>query len=201
MEHFIAWFNKTAPTGGASVPALIRAGITHLYFVCIHPFEDGNGRIARALTEKALSQSLGVPLLITLSHTIQKNKKAYYDALGAASRSNEITAWLFYFSRVVLEAQNNTQLTIEFLIQKNKFYHVYEDRLNSRQEKVITRIFKAGLEGFEGGLSVDNYLRITGTSRATATRDLQDLVSKGALIKSGQLKSTRYTLNLSNVSL
>ncbi len=196
MTRFIDWFNTTAPTGIAPLPALIRAGITHLYFVSIHPFEDGNGRIARALTEKALSQCLGAPTLIALSHVIQKYKKEYYDALEQASKKNEITDWLVYFSKTILEAQKNTQLMMEFLIEKTKLYDRVRGQLNARQEKVIARMFQEGLEGFKGGLSAENYLRITNTSRATATRDLQDLVDMLVLKKTGELKSTRYLLNL-----
>jgi len=192
MEKFITWFNENEKT----LPALVRAGIAHLYFVCIHPFEDGNGRIARALAEKALSQALGYPTLIALSHTIQKNKKAYYAALEHANKSNEITDWLIYFANTILDAQPYTQQVIEFLIEKTKLYDRIKNQINSRQEKVIARLFEEGLEGFEGGLSAENYIRIADTSRATATRDLQDLVEKGVLLRRGELKSTRYVLNI-----
>jgi Fic family protein len=196
MNRFIDWFNSTAPTGSTPLPALIRAGITHLYFVCIHPFEDGNGRIARALTEKALAQSLGAPTLLALSHVIQSHKKAYYDALERANKSNEISAWLGYFSQTIINAQQYTQQMVEFLIEKTKLYDRVRGQLNSRQEKVIARLFEEGVEGFKGGLSAENYLRITGTSRATATRDLQDLVDKHVLKRTGELKTTRYWLSL-----
>jgi Fic family protein len=172
MEAFITWFNNP----GTIVPALTRAGIAHLYFVTIHPFEDGNGRIARALAEKALSQALGQPTLIALSQTIQRNRKAYYEALQRSSGNNEITEWLVYFADTVLQAQNTTQRMIDFLIQKTKLYDRYKGQLNERQEKAIARIFREGLEGFKGGLNAENYISITGASRATTTRDLQDLV-------------------------
>ena len=122
MEGFVNWFNDTAPHNKTALPALTRTGIAHLYFVSIHPFEDGNGRIARALAEKALSQALGQPTLIALSQTIQKNKKSYYEALHQSSRDNEITAWLGYFADSVLQAQDTTQHMIDFLIQKTKLY-------------------------------------------------------------------------------
>jgi Fic family protein len=196
MEGFVNWFNDTAPHGNTALPALTRAGIAHLYFVTIHPFEDGNGRIARALAERALSQALGQPTLIALSQTIQKNKKAYYEALHRTSRNNEITAWLAYFADTVLQAQDMTQCMIDFLIQKTKLYDKIKGQLNDRQEKALARIFREGMEGFKGGLSAENYISITGAARATATRDLQDLVDKGVLIRTGALKSTRYHLNI-----
>jgi Fic family protein len=196
MEGFVNWFNDTAPHGNAALPALTRAGIAHLYFATIHPFEDGNGRIARALAEKALSQALGQPALVTLSQTIQKKKKSYYEALERTSRDNEITAWLVYFADTVLQAQETTQRMIDFLIQKTKLYDRVKSRLNERQEKALARIFREGVEGFKGGLSAENYISITGAARATATRDLQDLVDKGVLIRTGALKSTRYHLNI-----
>ncbi len=199
MEGFVHWFNNTAPHGNTALPALTRTGIAHLYFATIHPFEDGNGRIARALAEKALSQALGQPTLIALSQTIQKNKNSYYEALNQSSRDNEITEWLGYFADTVLQAQNTTQCMIDFLIQKTKLYDRVKSQLNERQEKALARIFHEGVEGFKGGLSAENYISITGAARATATRDLQDLVGKGVLIRTGALKSTRYHLNMEKI--
>ncbi len=196
MAGYVNWFNDTAPHGNTVFPALGRAGIAHLYFVTIHPFEDGNGRIGRALAEKALSQALGQPTLIALSQTIEKNKASYYEALHRSSRDNEITAWLLYFADTVLEAQDTTQRMIDFLLQKTKLYDRVKSRLNERQEIALAQIFREGVEGFRGGLSAENYISITGAARATATRDLQDLVDKGVLIRTGALKGTRYHLNI-----
>jgi Fic family protein len=196
MKGFLDWFKNTAPSRRTSLPAVTRAGIAHLYFVTIHPFEDGNGRIGRALSEKVLSQALGQPTLIALSQTIQNNKKTYYEALQHSSRHNEITPWLVYFADAVLSAQETTQRMIDFLVQKTKLYDKVRGQLNGRQEKAIARIFREGLDGFKGGLSAENYISITGASRATATRDLQDLVDKGVLSRTGMLKSTRYHLNI-----
>ena len=196
MEGFVKWFNDTAPHGSTPLQALTRAGIAHLYFATIHPFEDGNGRIARALAEKALSQALDQPMLIALSQTVQKDRKIYYDLLERSNKDNEITAWLVYFADIVLRAQETTQRMIDFLIQKTKLYDRVKNELNERQEKALARIFREGLDGFKGGLSAENYISITGAARATATRDLQDLVEKEVLIRTGALKSTRYHLNI-----
>jgi Fic family protein len=198
MKRFIKWFNDTGPNSTQPLPILTRASIAHLYFVCIHPFEDGNGRIARALAEKALAQGLGKPTLIALSYTIEKYKKAYYEELEIANKHNEITKWLGYFGQVIIEAQAYTLKQIEFLITKAKFYDHFKNSFNPRQSKVIERVFREGLDGFKGGLSAENYLKITKTTRATATRDLQDLVEKGALTRTGERKYTRYYLKLNH---
>lgn len=196
MDAFIGWFKKTSPNGKEPLPALTRAGIVHLWFVSIHPFEDGNGRIGRAIAEKALSEYLGQPVLIALSQAIQNNKKAYYSMLEKSNKDNEITDWLKYFANTVLEAQNETQTLIDFVIAKARFFDKFRSQLNERQEKVIVRIFREGAKGFKGGLSAENYISIAGTSRATATRDLQGLVKMDVLTKTGDLKSTRYYLKI-----
>ena len=196
MDRFIRWFNDTAPNGSNPLPALIRSGTAHLYFVSIHPFEDGNGRIGRAVSEKALSQNLGQPTLIAFAKTIEARRKEYYAALERANRKLDITEWLHYFGEAILDAQAYTIRCVEFLVEKARFYDRMGGDLNARQQKVIARMFAEGLEGFEGGLSADNYIRIAKTSASTATRDLQDLVAKGAFSRTGELKHTRYHLNL-----
>ena len=196
MNKFISWFNDSAPNGKSPLPALTRAGIAHFYFVMIHPFEDGNGRIGRSLAIKALSQSLNQPLLTSLSTIIQKHKKKYYDTLETNNKNNEITSYLKYFSETFLESQDYTRKLIDFLIAKTKLYQACIEFLNERQEKTLERIFREGIEGFEGGLSAEKYLAITKTSRATATRDLQELLELKVLKKTGEGRWTRYFLNL-----
>lgn len=196
MKQFIKWFNATAPGSTDALPALSRAGLAHLYFESIHPFEDGNGRIGRALSEKTLAQTLGQPTLIALAFTIERRRKEYYAALEGNNKDLEITEWMEYFARTVLQAQRNTIRHVDFYVGKARFYDRFRDQLNERQSKVVGRMFRGGIEGFKGGLSAENYISITGTSRATATRDLQDLVEMRALIKTGELRHTRYTLNL-----
>jgi Fic family protein len=198
MRRFIAWFNATAPKGAHALPSLTRAGIVHLYFECIHPFEDGNGRIGRALAEKSLAQNLGHPSLIALAYTIERKRRDYYAALERNNKDMEITDWLKYFARTVLEAQGNTIKRVDFYVAKAKFYARLRGRFNDRQDKVVARMFEEGIDGFKGGLSAENYITITGTSRATATRDLQDLIEKGALTKAGALRHTRYYLALAD---
>jgi Fic family protein len=196
MDALVAWFNESRPEGRSPLPALTRAGIAHLYFVSIHPFEDGNGRVGRALAEKSLAQNLGQPSLIALAYTIERGRQAYYAALERNNKANEITDWLVYFADTVIQAQRVTMKRVEFYIAKAKLYERLQGHLNRRQEKVIARMFREGIEGFKGGLSAENYISITWASRATATRDLQDLVAKGALTRTGELRHTRYHLNL-----
>jgi Fic family protein len=198
MKRFVSWFNDTAPDGKHPLPALTRAGIAHLYFVCIHPFEDGNGRIGRALAEKSLAQNLGQPSLIALAYTIERKRKDYYAALERNNKQTQITDWLTYFANTILDAQRTTIRRVDFYVAKAKLYQRLRGKMNERQEKVIARMFKEGVEGFKGGLSAENYLGISKTSRATATRDLQDLVEKGALTKTGELRHARYHLKLAD---
>ncbi len=196
MDAFIAWFADSAADGAHPQPALARAGLAHLHFVSIHPYEDGNGRIARALAEKALAQAVGQPSVIALSPVIQHKRRAYYDRLEANNKDMEIGDWLVWFAETVLEAQAQTQRLIDFLIAKTKLYDRVRDRLNERQARAVARLFREGPDGFTGGLSAANYISITGASRATATRDLADLVEKGVLVGSGTLRHRRYALNL-----
>jgi len=196
MTRFIAWFNDSGPEGTKPLPALIRAALAHLYFVSIHPFEDGNGRIARALAEKSLAQNLGQPSLIALAYTIERKRNDYYLALEQNNRELAVDGWMSYFANVVIEAQDNTIKRVEFYVAKAKFYEKFREKLNERQGKVIARMFREGIDGFKGGLSAENYINISKTSRATATRDLQDLVENGALTRTGELRHTRYFLKL-----
>jgi Fic family protein len=200
MDTFVHWFNRTKKGEKEELSALIRAGITHLYFESIHPFEDGNGRIGRALSEKALSQNMVYPVLIALAYEMEEKRKEYYAALQSHSFELEITGWLVYFAKTVLSAQQTTQNMIDFLIEKGKFFSRFEKQLNQRQKKVVKRIFSEGIKGFKGGLSAKNYISITGASRATATRDLQDLVEKGAFTKKGERRHSRYYLNIDHES-
>ena len=198
METFITWFNNTAPGGKNEIKtAPLRSAIAHLYFESIHPFEDGNGRIGRAIAEKALSQGVGRPVLLSLSQTIEAKKNAYYAALESAQKSNKITNWVNYFLDVIIDAQRYTESHIDFTLKKAKFFDRFRDVLNERQLKVVRRILKEGTKGFEGGINAGKYISITKTSKATATRDLQDLLAKEVIKLLGDSggRSTRYELN------
>jgi len=196
MDRYVEWFNRTACDAKDPLPALTRAGLSHLYFESIHPFEDGNGRVGRALAEKSLAQNVGQPSLIALAFTIERERKAYYDQLERHQRTLDVTLWLEWFAETVLTAQQVTLDRVGFFIAKAHFYDRHRAQLNEWQAKAIERMFREGPDRFKSGLSAENYISITGTSRATATRDLQDLVEIGAITRTGERRYTRYWLNL-----
>jgi Fic family protein len=199
MKRFVSWFNCTAPGSKKPLPAITRAGTAHLFFESIHPFEDGNGRIGRAIAEKAMTQSFGQPVLVSLATTILAHQKRYYEALERANRRNDITEWLVWFAGIALEAQHRRLAQVEFIIAKAKLLDRLRGQINGRQQKALVRMFREGPEGFEGGLSAGNYSAITGASPATTTRDLADLAEKGALVRTGERRHARYALNLTKV--
>lgn len=199
MKRFIQWFNDTAPGGSKEIKkAPLRSAIAHLYFESIHPFEDGNGRIGRALSEKVLSQGLGAPVLMSLSYTIEAKKKDYYNALEQAQRSNKITPWLIYFVNTIIAAQTAAEEQVEFILRKARFFDRHTSNLNSRQLKVVRRMLDEGPQGFEGGMSAQKYIGIAKTSKATATRDMQQLVEIGVFRPVGGGRSTRYEIVLTD---
>ena len=198
MARFIAWFNDSSPQGSKPLAAITRAAIAHLWFETIHPFEDGNGRLGRALAEKSLAQSLEAPTLTALAATINRYKKAYYTQLHRASQTNRIDAWMVWFADIVLEAQGRTIESIRFLIGKTRLLDRLRGRINARQEKALIRMMGEGPDGFVGGLSAYNYRTITEAASATATRDLAELVELGALERVGERRYTRYHLTIAN---
>lgn len=196
MTRFIKWFNDSRKSGSI----LCRAALAHLYFESIHPFEDGNGRIGRILVEKVLSQSVDRAVLIAISKVLERGKKEYYFQLSKCNRTLEIQDWVEYFGNVILQAQNESIELLYFLIKKSKLVSDLSGQINQRQEKTLLRMFAEGPNGFKGGLSAENYIGITGASRPTATRDLAELVSLKALVRTGERRQTRYWLNLEEFS-
>jgi Fic family protein len=195
LDALILWYNEQHEK--KATPPVAIAAITHLWFESIHPFEDGNGRVGRALAEKSLSQSLKRPALISLSTAIQRKKSDYYAAFSKAQsgKDNEITSWMQYFLPLVIEAQQLSIKTIDFIIKKGQLLQTHQKSFNERQNKVILRVLEEGVSGFKGGLSASNYRSITQAPTTTATRDLNDLVAKGVLKRTGERKGTRYWLN------
>ncbi len=197
MERFIFWFNDTAPGGIKEIKsAPVRSAIAHLFFESIHPFEDGNGRIGRAIAEKALSQGIGRPIMLSLSKTIESNKKDYYQELEKAQYSMEINSWIKYFVETILEAQIDSENQIEFTLKKVMFFDRINNQLNDRHKKVIKRMLEEGPNGFIGGMNAKKYGGLCKISKATATRDLQYLLEINALIVFGGGRSTSYSVNL-----
>ena len=196
MNNFIKWYNdfEVYPTDIKNI--LIKTSISHLYFESVHPFEDGNGRIGRAIAEKCLSESLNRPVLISISSTIEQNKKQYYESLKQAQRKLEITDWILYFSTLILESHKNAKQTVLFTLNKTKFIDQFKNQMNERQKKAVLKMFENEISGFEGGMTASKYVSINKTSRATATRDLLDLTEKSIMTSQGEGRSRSYGLNL-----
>ncbi|MFT3815326.1 MAG: Fic family protein [Acidovorax sp.] len=194
MDAFLGWFARTAPGAADALPAITRAAVAHLWFECIHPFEDGNGRIGRAIAEMALAQATSTPRFTGMSAVLHRHRKSYYEQLKRHSVRLDIDGWLQWFADRALEAQAEADGLVRFLVDKSALMARLSGQLNARQEKALLRMFREGPQGFAGGLSAGNYAAITGAPPATATRDLADLTAKGALRKTGERKSTRYWL-------
>ena len=188
MTRFLDWYNATRPTGHAgtadALPGLIRAGIAHVWFEKIHPYDDGNGRVGRAIVDHALSQTLGYPALACFSTAVERSKNAYYRELERVGRGNlNLDAWLGYFTESVRQAQEIAQSAVNFVLDKTRFYDAYQDQMNERQKKMVARVYAEGIDGFKGGINTRKYCRLTKCSRATAFRDLDDMLKRGMLVK------------------
>jgi len=197
MAMLLGWYNQSSPVNGdRKIPGIARAGIAHLWFEVIHPFDDGNGRVGRAMADHALSQYLGYPTTACLATAIEADKKSYYLQLEKASRGNlDISGWLDYFSDTVNQAQEIAREEVDFVLAKTRFYESYGDQLNDRQARMVSRVFAEGRKGFEGGITTRKYEAITKCSNRTASRDLSDLVAKGIIIPlPGGGRTTRYAL-------
>jgi Fic family protein len=185
LDNFLAWFEARP----AELDGLVRAGVAHLWFVTLHPFEDGNGRLARALTDMAVSQDERQPQrLFSLSAQILRERKAYYAVLERTQRGGlDITDWLAWFLEQVEAAANAAEITVANTLAKARFWLRHQGTdLSGRQRKVLNRLLDAGPEGFEGGITTRKYMSLTKTSRVTAYRELADLVEKGCLTPTGK---------------
>ena len=194
MSQFLDWWNESAGKG----EGILRAGIAHFRFVTIHPFEDGNGRIARALTDMALAQDEKNPVrFYSLSSQIMAERDAYYEILEKTQKgTGDITEWLLWFVTCFLGAIRRSEGLLQSTLSKATFWQRHSDTsINDRQKKVVNRLLDAGPGGFEGDLTTRKYVALAKVSRATAYREMADLVSKGILhpLNSGG-RSTRYTL-------
>jgi Fic family protein len=197
MARLIDWYNHSSPVSGdQEIPGIARAGVAHLWFESIHPFDDGNGRVGREIADHALSQYLGYPTTACLATAIEADRKSYYLQLEKASRGSlDINAWLDYFSDTVNEAQEIAREEVDFVLAKTRFYETYGDQLNDRQARMVSRVFAEGRKGFEGGITTKKYEAITRCPNRTASRDLSDLVAKGIIIPlPGGGRITRYEL-------
>jgi Fic family protein len=195
MHNFLDWFNRTRAT---SLDGILRAGLAHVWFESIHPFEDGNGRIGRAIVDMALAQDARLPTrLHCVSAELRRRQVAYYEALNEAQRAtSDVTAWLEWFTNVFADScQASTALIDEALVRARFWAEHKHVALNARQRKVVNKMLEAGPGRFEGGLTQRKYVSMTGASPATSSRDITDLVRKGILVLgSAAGRSTYYNL-------
>ncbi len=190
VADFLSWFNDE--TEGDPV---IKAGLAHLWFVTLHPFDDGNGRIARAVGDMALARAdQSATRFYSLSAQIQRERKAYYEQLERAQKGTlDATPWLEWFLGCLLRALQSAESTLTAVMNKARFWqHWSSTPLNARQHKMLNRL----LDGFEGKLTNRKWAAITKCSADTALRDLADLLDKGVLVKSQAAgRSTSYELS------
>jgi Fic family protein len=185
LDRFLGWFEVSY----GSEDGLLRAGVAHLWFVTLHPFEDGNGRLARAITDMALAQDERQPMRIfSLSAQLLRQREAYYAALESAQRGGlDVTSWLAFFLAQVEAAATAAETTIATTLAKARFWLRHQSTdMSPRQRKVLNRLLDAGPAGFEGGVNTRKYMGLTKTSRTTAYRELADLVTKGCLKPTGK---------------
>lgn len=194
VRHFLAWWRKSL----RDVEGFIRAGIAHFRFVTIHPFEDGNGRIARAITDMALAQDENLDKrFYSLSMQIMAERNDYYDVLEKTQRGDgDITEWLLWFLGAAERAIHSSETLISRVLAKAEFWREHhQTSMSERQRKVVTRLLDAGPGGFEGGLTTRKYVSMTGVSRATAYREISDLEEKRILRPlGGRGRSVSYEL-------
>ncbi len=190
MDRFLDWFNKYT-----DIDPVIKSAIAHFWFIIIHPFDDGNGRIARAISDLLLARSDNSSLrFYSLSNQMLLEKKVYYDTLQKVQYNDaDITEWIVWFLNCLYRALKNSEKTIEKVLHKADFWDKHKNtELNSRQRLMLNKL----LDGFEGKLKTSKWAKITKCSQDTALRDIKDLIEKGILRqeKSGG-RSTNYGLN------
>jgi Fic family protein len=220
VEQFLAWFEATRPAGNApALHGIARAALVHVWFESIHPFEDGNGRLGRVLVDMALAQDMqahdpathvALVRVFGMARQMLQTRTAYYDGLNQAQRLHgvrpdaaaiDVTPWVQWFVQAFTQGCMTCQAVVRQATEKAVFRaKAGQCGLNARQHKVLERLLDAGHValggGFLGGMTNEKYAKITGTSKATATRDLTDLLAKGLLRVEGVGKATRYAVSV-----
>jgi Fic family protein len=196
LDDFLAWFESSR--NDASLDPFLRAGIAHFWFVTLHPFDDGNGRLTRAIPDLALAQGEQQAIRVyAMSASILDDRAGYYRILEASQRGTlDITAWLQWFLATLLKSLEQALARIDRVLVKARFWQAHRSQaLSAEQIKVLNRLLDGGEKGFENGISAAQYQAVAKVSKATATRHLSDLVEKGGLARlPGGGRSTRYQI-------
>lgn len=191
MKNFIDWYNND----DQNLESLLKAALAHLWFITIHPFDDGNGRIARAITDMQLSKSDGVnQRFYSMSTEINKQKKSYYTILERTQKGDlDITDWIIWFLECLKNSILHSSVIVDKVVKKHHFWVKYASKIsNERQQTMLNKL----MDNFEGNLNTSKWAKMAKTSPDTALRDITDLVNKGILIKANSGgRSTHYILN------
>lgn len=197
IERFLSWFE--ASRDQVSLDPLLRAGIAHFWFVTLHPFDDGNGRLTRTIADLALAQGEAQAIrFYAMSASILEDRAGYYRTLESSQKATlDITEWLTWFLQTLLRSLQQAITRIDSVLGKTRFWQAHrESDLSAEQIKVLNRLLDGGERGFEQGLSAGQYQAVAKVSKATATRHLAELLDKGCLQRlPGGGRSTRYKIN------
>ena len=202
MDQLIVWFNQSS----VGTDGLVRAALAHLWFEAIHPFEDGNGRLGRALVEIALAQDLHTKhRLWSLSQQIWLDRSAYYTELENATgqAQMDVTTWVQWFVGCIEKAADAAYLSMQTAVKKTHFWSLVREHfpnLNASQSKAINKLYDVGPEGFKAGMSTQKYVHLCSVSRTTAYRELTAMRDMGLLDQVGEGRATGYKLRASLVS-
>lgn len=197
LEAFLQWFEGSRHD--TSLDPLLRAGIAHFWFVTLHPFDDGNGRLTRTLTDLALAQGEAQAIrFYAMSASILEDRAGYYQVLETSQKATlDITEWLQWFLQTLLSSLQQAMSRIESVLGKARFWQAHRaSALGAEQVKVLNRLLEGGPRGFEAGISAAQYQAVAKVSKATATRHLAELLENGYLKRlPGGGRSTRYQIN------
>lgn len=198
LDDFVEWFETSRHQ--PELDPLVRAGIAHFWFVTLHPFDDGNGRLTRAITDLALAQGEHQAIrFYAMSASILEDRAGYYTALETSQKATlDITAWLEWFLQTLLRSLQHAITRIDQVLKKARFWQQHQQHaLAAEQIKVLNRLLDGGEKGFEGGISAAQYQAVAKVSKATATRHLTDLLEKNYLVRlPGGGRSTRYQVDI-----
>lgn len=202
VAAFLDWFASSRHA--THLDPLLRAGVAHFWFVTLHPFDDGNGRLTRAITDLALAQAEQQAIrFYAMSASILEDRAGYYQILESSQKDGlDITRWLTWFLETLLRSLEQALLNIDRILTKARFWHVHRaDGLLPEQVKVLNRLLDGGPRGFEEGINAAQYQAVAKVSKATATRHLTDLLDKACLARlPGGGRSTRYRINTQDIS-